>query len=139
MGSDINIKVVFKTKKQGGGNTGVDSKPIEGTVAVTVVPETEAEYPGGFKQITGYLRANVFNKISGATASEKIQQAIVKFTVNENGEILEAKISKTSTDPTIDNLILNAINKMPKWKPAENANGIKVKQEMTIPFGSGGC
>ena len=30
------------------------------------------------------------------------------------------------------------IQKMPDWKPAENAKGQKVKQEVEIPFLSGG-
>lgn len=106
---------------------------------VTVVPETEAEYPGGFKQLTEYLTENFINKISEKNALERIRQAIVKFTVNEEGQIVDAKIFKTSKDPKTDKLLLEAINKMPKWSPAKNAMGIKVKQEISIPFGGGGC
>jgi TonB family protein len=139
LGSDISIKIKFKYKNQAKDSLG-SSKIIEGKLAVTVVPETEAEFPGGFKQITEYLMKNVINKITEASTSEKIRQAIVKFTVNEEGQVVDAKILRTSTDPKIDDLLLNAINKMPKWVPAKNSKGIKVKQEFSIPFGSdSGC
>jgi len=36
-------------------------------------------------------------------------------------------------------LILDETKKMPKWKPAKNSEGIKIKQEFSIPFGGGGC
>ena len=112
---------------------------VNATQAVTVVPEVEAEYPGGFKQITEYYTGNALNKIAGENASDKIRQAVVTFKVSEEGEILEAKIARSSTDLTIDKLLLEATNKMPKWKPAENGKGVKVKQEVSIPFGGGGC
>jgi TonB family protein len=141
LGSDIHIKIKFNYKKWTSNNFEMDSKIKEGEYLVTVVPATEAEYPGGFKQLTEYLNKNVFNKLSGKSTFEKIQQAIVKFTVNEDGQVLDAKFSKTSTDPQIDKLVLEAINKMPKWKPAKNSSGIKVKQEFSIPLdgGRGGC
>ena len=138
LGTDISIKIKFKYKNQANDNRDSGCKIKEGEYVVTVVPETEAEYPGGFKQMTEYLMENVMNKISEKSASEKIRQAIVKFMVNEEGQIVDAKILRTSTDPKIDKLLLDATIKMPKWRPAENSKGIKVKQEFSIPLG-GGC
>ena len=34
---------------------------------------------------------------------------------------------------------METINKMPKWKPAENANGLKMKQEFEFSVGIPGC
>lgn len=133
--TDLRIKIQFRYKDQAGDPS--DSKIIEGEAAVTVVPETEAEYPGGYKQLTAYLIENVFDKVSGTRSAERIQQAIVKFTVNEEGRVVNARMSSTSADPKTDKLLLDVINNMPKWKPAENAQGIKVKQEFSIPFGIG--
>jgi TonB family protein len=62
----------------------------------------------------------------------------VKFTVNEEGGIMNPKMLRTSRDSKADKLVLEAISKMPKWKPAQNSKGVKVKQEFTVPFG-GGC
>jgi TonB family protein len=139
LGSDINIRVKFKYRIPAGDNPDDRKRVVEGSLAVAVVPETEAEYPGGFKQLNAYLKEHIFDKVSGAEASQKLQQAIVKFTVNEEGLVVDAKISRTSTDPQIDRSILEAIAKMPEWKPAKNTKGIKVKQEFTIPFGVDGC
>jgi len=139
LGSDVQIRIKFKYKYNlyDNGKIGADGK--EGNYIVTVVPETEAQYPGGFKQMTEYFRQNITNKISEPNKLNKLQMAIVYFTVNEDGQVVNAKITNTSSDSKIDKLILDAMNKMPKWSAAKNAQGIKVKQEFTIPFGGGGC
>jgi TonB family protein len=139
LGSDINIKINFKFKNQAGKSAGTENKISEGTLAVTVVPEKEAEYPGGFAQLSDYFNKNIFNKISDESATDKILMTSVKFTVNEDGRITNTKISRTSTDPQIDKLILDQTAKMPKWIAAKNSEGVKIKQEFTIPFGSPGC
>jgi len=140
LGTDINIAIKFKYKKWITSNNGATNEVKEGKYLVTVVPEAEAEYPGGGKQFSDYLTANIINKVSGTGTSGKLQNATITFTVNEEGQVVKVKILKSSNDPKIDNLILDAINKMPKWKPAKNAKGISVKQQFTIPFdGGGGC
>ncbi len=139
LGTDIRIKIKFKYKYQAIEDLDNGSKVREGEYIVTVVPETEAEYPGGFKQMTEYIKKNIINKIPEKGISKKIQQAVLEFTVNEEGQIIDTKISSTSTDPKIDKLILDATNKMPKWKPAQNSKGVKVKEEFSIQFGGGGC
>jgi TonB family protein len=139
LGSDINIKINFRFKNQMVKSSGTGKKISEGNLAVTVVPETEAEYPGGFAQLSDYFNQNIFNKISDESATDKILMASVKFTINEDGRIINTKISQTSTDPQIDKLILDLTTKMPKWNPARNSEGIKIKQEFSIPFGGPGC
>jgi TonB family protein len=139
LGTDIRIKIKFKYKYQAIEDLDSGSKVREGEYIVTVVPETEAEYSGGFKQMTEYIKKSIINKIPEKGVSKKIQQAVLKFTVNEEGQIIDTKISSTSTDPKIDKLILDATNKMPKWKPAQNSKGVKVKEEFSIQFGGGGC
>ena len=137
-GTDISVKIKFKYKNQANDEWGSPNKMVEGATIVKVIPETEAEYPGGFKQLSDYFVANVVHKISDRNEFEKFLNAEIKFTVNEEGGIVDAKISRTSADAKIDSLLLETINKMPKWKPAENSRGVKVKQEICIPF-SVGC
>lgn len=88
--------------------------------------------------MTQYLRENAINKIP-ETTSKQLQQALVGFTVNEKGAIANVQISKTSGDPNTDKLLLEAINKMPKWRPAEDSKGVKVKQEFEFSVGNVGC
>jgi TonB family protein len=135
-GTDIRIKIKFSYKNWADGNLDDGSKIKSGEYVVTIVPDTEAEYPGGFKQLTAYLTENIINKISDA--SEKLGAAAVKFTVTGEGHISDARMSNPSSDPQTDKLILDAIKRMPVWKPAMNSKGAKVKEEFSIPFG-GGC
>jgi TonB family protein len=139
LGSDICIKIKFNYKKWVYKNISAADTLKEAFYSVTVVPATEAEYPGGFKQLTSYLTTNIFDKISDKNGAKKIQQAVVKFTVNEEGQLMNVKLSRMSTDSRTDQLILDAIQKMPRWKPAKNYQGVKVKQEMSIPFRERGC
>jgi TonB family protein len=139
LGTDIHIKIKFIYKNWVNNTINTVDVPKEAQYSVTVIPETEAEYPGGLKQLSTYLTTNIIDRISEKTASKNIQQAIVKFTVNADGKLVNAKLSRSSMDARTDLLILEAILKMPNWKPAKNSNGIQVKQEMSIPFGGGGC
>lgn len=101
----------------------------------TVIPEIEAEYPGGYERLKQYLKASAMDEIAGKL-EEQLQVATVKFTVNEGGEIINAQVSQTSDNEKVDQLLLEAIYNMPKWKPAENSKGIKVKQDFEFSIGN---
>ena len=153
MASDIFINVKYQYK-----NPAIDHvENNKMNVEMTVVPETEAQYIGGEKEMRNYLRENAINKIPEScykivrpfqqqfqqqTQPQFKLQTLIRFTVNEEGEITAAKIVKTSADKEIDKLLLDAINKMPKWKPAKDAKGVNVKQEFEFSVNggrSGGC
>lgn len=135
-GTGIIINVNYKYKNPVTDNIYIHNM----NVSMMIVPEAEAVYAGGQQQLKKYLKENVISKIS-ETKSAQLQEAnaIVIFTVNEEGEIINAKISETSGDVKTDKLLINAINKMPNWKPAENSKGIKVKQEFKFRVGNAGC
>ena len=139
LGADITIKIKFKYKYQTLEFPDDANKIYEAKYTVTIVPETEALYPGGFKQFSNYINENVINKTNRQLTFRKFQQLIAKFTITEEGKIINAKITNSSADLKTDKLLLDAINKMPKWKPAENAKGTKVKQEFVLPLGGSGC
>jgi TonB family protein len=107
-------------------------------ISMMVIPEVEAEYVGGYQKLSKYLHDTVI-KTMYENIPEQFQQGIVNFTVNEKGEITNAKISASTGDKSTDKLLLDAINKMPKWKPAENPKGIRVKQDFQFSVGNGGC
>jgi len=139
LGTDINIVIKFKYRDWAIDSHDGENKTKEGTYRVAVVPETEAKYPGGFKQLSEYFTENIVNKIQGASSFEKFSNSVVSFTINEDGKVVDGKLSTTSTDAKIDKLILDAVKEMPKWAPAKNSKGVKVKQVFTIPLGGGGC
>lgn len=107
-------------------------------ISMMIIPEIEAQYIGGYQKLSTYLRENAIKKIY-ENYPKRFQQGIVNFTINENGEIENAKISTSSGDASTDKLLIDTINKMPKWKPAENSNGIKVKQDFEFTVGNDGC
>jgi TonB family protein len=141
MGSEITVNVKYKyvdplTKNSNDQEIYVAMQVIN--FKMTVTPEKEAEYVGGDNEMRAYLKEKAITKIPDATI-KTIKTAQVTFTVNEVGEIENAKISKTTKDAGTDKLLVDAINNMPKWKPAQNAAGKKVKQEFVFNIGEYGC
>lgn len=131
MSSNIELTIWFVFKNYGG-----DSEVKEGKIAVTVVPEIEARYTGGgTKELTKYFRGYV--KKQHTTKPDAVQNASLLFTVAEDGSLTDIKLRQQSGDAKTDKLLLEAVQQMPKWKPAQNAKGIPVKQ--TIHFAFGGC
>ena len=135
IGADIVIDVKYKKKNAITGIEVVDTMMY----TVRVVPEVEADYIGGYEELTQYFEGYEIHKISEASG-KPLQLAIVKFTVNEDGEITDARISTSSEDKQIDDTLLEAVNKMPNWSPAENSKGKRIKQDFELSIGSNiGC
>ena len=105
---------------------------------ITVIPEIEAEFPGGQQELNLYLKENAIDKIPESFSSE-MRLVLIHFTVSEEGKITNARISESSKYPDIDKLLLKAIRKMPDWKHAVNAEGQKVEQEFEFIVSNGGC
>lgn len=134
LNSDINIKIKFKIKKQPYDSPEFVSKIESGEINIAVIPDQEAEFPGGYKQATAYF-SNNFIDVVGAKKAAAID---AKFTVNEIGQITDVQLMYLAKDNKINLLIMDVLKKMPKWKPAMILNGTRVSQEFYIAFG-GGC
>lgn len=129
---DIHVRYIYKDPV----THDVENNEIH--VSMTVIPYTEAEYAGGEAQMKKYLKENAIDKISAATP-KRFRKGIVRFTVNEQGEVSHAQIFSTSGDPKTDQVLLNVIRHMPTWRPARNARGIPVKQDFEFSVGNVGC
>jgi TonB family protein len=132
-GTEIVIKIIYNYNNPVNGNIETGNM----NYSATVVPETEAGYTGGHEQMTQYLKENAMDKIPDS-AFKQLQPVVVRFTVNEEGEIANAEISRESGDPQIDRLLLDVINNMPKWSPAQDSGGKRVRQEFEFSVSSGG-
>lgn len=130
VGMDISVKVLYLPE-----NTLKQNAPKEISFSVAIEPENEATYPGGQQALQQYLKEKTINNIP-AGHFEEYQLAAVTFTVNEEGQITDPKVSWSSNDEKIDELLLETICNMPNWKPAAYANGVKVKQEFALMVGS---
>lgn len=134
----VNFKYKFNDKAMPDNNYAVSYSTL-------VIPDVDAEYSNnlpptenstGWQQLHHYLKTNTIDKLSGS-AYKKFSIATVKFTVNEKGEIENAKMTLPSEDKKIDQLLLDVFEKMPKWKPAENSKGEKIKQDFEFSVGTG--
>ena len=97
------------------------------------IPAVEAQFPGGQKALLKYLGTNVTDKLGRQNYETPVEKVFVRFYVDIDGKTSDAKIVKTSGHPSIDELLIEAINAMPKWTPAENSKGDKIGQTITLP------
>ncbi|MDW7692998.1 TonB family protein [Flammeovirgaceae bacterium SG7u.111] len=126
---DLQIKVNYKNKNEITGE--LRDQLME--VAMTVVPEKEAEFASGYDQMINYLKENSKDKIS-VKMLENLQTTFVLFTVNEQGNTEGVHLSESTGDAEIDKALVELVEQMPKWKPAENSKGVKVKQKFQFTF-----
>jgi len=129
-GSDITVNVHYLPQ-----NTLKQNDPKEMNFSFKVVP-SEAIFASGEQQMKKYLEKNAIDKIS----IDKFQKhnynlVAVKFTVNEEGKIINPQIVESSKDENVDTLLIQTISNMPNWKPSEYPNGTKVKQDYMLTFG----
>lgn len=129
---EINVNYTFKNAVTGNPEIGLMH------YTATVIPETEAEYPGGNTALTKYVKENAIDRIS-ESVSNQFKALTIRFIVDEKGDVTRAQLSGTSGDPETDKILLETLYNMPGWKPAANANGTKVKQEFEFSVGKGGC
>lgn len=134
----IKIRFVYKTPTENAPEA--KSETNEGAFQVRLVPDSEAQFPGGEKPMISFFQDEVSAKIARIGTGEFPGATRVVFTVNEKGRVENVGIPKASADPKIDKIILEAINGMPKWKPAKNSKGQSIKQEFQFSFGQNyGC
>jgi len=107
-------------------------------VTMTIIPETQAEYIGGYDEMMSFLYENSDEKLKEIELVP-MEQYSVLFTINEKGEVENVMLSKISGDPDIDMLLVELISKMPNWKPAQSSNGSFVNQEFEFIVGTDGC
>ncbi len=105
----------------------------------TVVPEHQAEYLNGKDAFLDYLKKGSKDQIADLKV-KKLQPGKVFFTITENGTISDIKLLLTCGYESVDKLMVELItNATGKWKPATDAEGKIVEQELVFSFGTMGC
>jgi|GEM_PF-1120815 len=105
----------------------VDSKKDVFTV-VEVMPE----YPNGKEEIFKFINDNI--KYPQEAFDKKWEgKAFINFIVNENGNIVEPKVEKSSGYEVLDDEAIRVIKLMPKWKPGMQ-NNKNVQVQLLLPF-----
>ncbi len=128
-GTDITVKIRYIPN-----NNLKYNEEKEMDFKFTVEPENEAAYSGGQQRLTQYIKENATSKISDDVFNI-YQLTAVKFTIDEEGQVVDAHVFESSKDEQTDELLLEAVRNMPNWKPATYANGMKVKQEFVLTAG----
>jgi TonB family protein len=132
--SDVHINVRYKSI-----NSVTElQENNEMVVKLTVVPDIQAEFEGGYENLKKYLKDNLIDRIIENTPPE-FQKGKVVFKIDPNGKLVDAEILESSGDTNMDNFLLEVFRNMPNWKPAQNAIGEKVKQRFEFSMGLGGC
>jgi len=106
----------------------------------SVNPDISAKYIGGEQKMLQYLKESAIDKIPEGTFIDYDFLA-VKFTISEEGEIVNSHIFDMSPyggaeKKEVEALLLETINRMPCWKPAEYSDGLKVTQEYVFSVGN---
>mgnify|MGYP006140873399 CR=1 FL=1 len=90
-----------------------------------------AEFPGGFDSLTVFIQKNFelpkgdYKEIAGKVKST--------FIIDTLGKVVDIKIVE-KLEKNYDFATYEVISKIPNWKPAEIANGKKVRIKILIPF-----
>lgn len=133
-GANISIKVKYIPN-----NTLKNNDAKEINFAFTVLPESEATYPGGQEQLIQYLKAKAIDKIP-STSFNNYDLVAVKFTIDEEGKVINAHLFgseyQETKDEKIAQLLLETIQNMPTWTAATYSTGTKAKQEFVLTVGN---
>lgn len=105
--------------------------PITPGEEVYDIAEVEPSFPGGPEEMAKWIQHQVNYPIEAIEMGEQ-GVVYVKFTVNTDGSIVDAKIRK-SVSESLDNEALRVVKKMPKWIPGEQ-DGKKVRVSFTLPI-----
>ncbi len=133
--TDISVAVQYIPE-----NTLKQNDPKETTFTFAVDPDKEATFVGGSVQLKEYLRKKAMDNIPEDTFIN-YDLVAVQFSINEDGEVVDARLYDTSMYNSsrynsVSRLLLKTIQTMPCWKPAEYANGLKVKQDFVLTVGN---
>lgn len=89
-----------------------------------------AAYPGGMVAMTTFISQN--REYPEEELRKKVEgDVVVKFTVDESGNIINPSIQKSVT-PNLDAEAIRIVKLMPKWQPAVDTEGNNMPMEMTV-------
>ena len=101
----------------------------------TIIPAKEASFPRGNDQLMDYIQKETIQEIP-LLLHQQLEQASIRFIIDKTGKANQIKVSKTSEFEEIDTLLMQAIQNMEAWIPAEDAEGNKVEQEFELVVGT---
>jgi len=105
----------------------------------TVVPEVQAYYIPGKRNLLNYIRKENADLIKDLS-QEEIGAAAIFFTITKNGALTNIEVDRENTLPSIQLNLIKLLKNLPgQWEAARNASGQKVDQRLMLFFGNQGC
>lgn len=133
-GDDVDVTIKYKQK-----STGKDSNNIRTMhFIVTAMPKFEASFKGGSTMLRQYFEEKAMSKIRKVYKDES-KTITVKFTINKQGLPINIKFLESTGQSEIDSMLLETVQKMPKWNPAKDQYGKTQNQDFVVILGGDGC
>lgn len=134
VGDDVLVRVIYKSKNSLNNSTNTN----ETNILLTVVPEVSASFISDKNTLKEYLTKNSSKEIVD-WQFKPMQNATASFIVNEEGQVSEVNITKSTGVTSVDTSIMELLYGMPRWSPAKNIEGKTVKQQFELVIGGDGC
>ena len=112
-----------------------DNPPKRENFSLTPIPIIEAKYPGGLESLQTFLSKEVVEEAETKYGAA-LKYAEARFNVDQDGNVSDIFIMRSSGFNDIDQLIQNTIHKMPMWTPARDREGKAIRQEFQFTIGS---
>lgn len=107
--------------------------------SMSLVPEVQATYKGGYDALINYLKKTSKDHVKHVKRDE-VGRCRIFFTVTDKGSVSEVRMVESSNYTEVDKALIRIVKDMPrKWRPARTENGKKVDQEFVFTFGRAGC
>ena len=90
----------------------------------------EAEYPGGVTALESFLRKNL--KYPNRVPYQG--KMVVRFKVTKKGNVKDITVTESPYGAYVNNKLIQAIERMPKWIPATYTSGVNKTSYMEIPI-----
>lgn len=120
-------------------STGEVEKNVLVSQSMSLVPDFQAAYKGGFDALVKHLKEASKETVKHVKR-DKVGRCRVFFTVTNQGSIAEVKLVETSNYSDVDEALIKIIKEIPQnWTPARTGKGEMVDQEFVFTFGIAGC
>lgn len=132
------LPVAFAFKPENSSNTlpevttiqySIDAPPTD---EVYQVVEQMPEFPGGMKELMGYLSRSI-KYPAKARQENKMGKSHISFVVEKDGSISDVTVAKSSGNQELDEESLRVVKSMPKWNPGKQS-GKAVRVRFTLPI-----
>lgn len=123
---------VLSGMKTDAGDTGSIERPlVKQRIIPTENPLRMPEFPGGARSLMRWLDENIIYSES-LVRNHKEGTIIVSFIIGTDGYPVDFEI-KDAFDPLVQRVVMNALKRMPRWRPATDENGKAVAAKITVP------